>query len=144
MRPNTALKIALIFSTTLFNVISLSSCYKEYSVDRKNSSPFAQGTLKDSTGYCLHDSAIGTYYTGATPGADTNFIELQLHITHAGTYNISTDLQNGFRFADSGYVYGKGDTIIHLKPIGMPAATDATFFTLSFNGDVCYCYVHVQ
>ena len=144
MRPNTSLKIALFFFTILLNIISLSSCYKEYSVDRKNSSPFAQGTLKDSSGYCLHDSAIGTYYSGVKPDADTNFIELQLNISHAGTFHVSTDLQNGLSFADSGYVYHKGDTIIHLKPIGIPIATEATFFTLNFDGDVCYCYVHVQ
>jgi len=144
MRSSTVLKIALIFFTILFNIISLSSCYKEFSREHKNSSPFAQGTLKDSSGYCLHDSAIGTYYSNVKPGADTNYIELEMKISHSGTYNISTDEQNGLRFADSGYVYHKGDTIIHLKPIGIPVTTEATFLTLSFNGDVCYCYVHVQ
>jgi hypothetical protein len=144
MRLNNSLKFLLGFFATVFTTITFFSCYKEYSVDRKNSSPFAQGTLKDSSGECLHDSAIGTYYSNVKPGADTNYIELKLNITHAGTYNISTDEQNGLRFADSGYVYHKGDTVIHLKPIGIPLATEATFFTLSFNEDVCYCFVHVQ
>jgi hypothetical protein len=133
--------IRFVLVTTICLIFS---CVKEYSNQNGNSSPFAQGTLKDTSGDCLHDSAIGTFYADSIPNADTNFVELEMNITQPGTYNISTDMQNGLRFSDSGYVYNKGDTIIHLKPVGMPLTQQATFFAINFNNDVCYLYVHVQ
>jgi hypothetical protein len=131
----------LFISTVLF--ISF-SCDKEYSTDAYNISPFAQGTLKDSTGDCIHDSAIGNYYYGIMPNPDSNYVELKMHVVQAGNFRISTDAQNGLRFADSGYVFNTGDTLLHLKPIGVPLMQETTFFTVSFNNDVCYFYVHVQ
>ncbi|MEP6464988.1 MAG: hypothetical protein ABJB05_01730 [Parafilimonas sp.] len=120
------------------------ACTKESSNETGNTSPFAQGTLKDSSEDCLFDSAFGTFYASVTPNADTNFVALEMNITAPGTYNISTDIQNGLRFADSGYVSNKGDTTIHLTPTGTPVTQQATFFTVNFNGDVCYLFVHVQ
>jgi len=134
------LKTLFCFCLLIFFI----SCNKEYSEDYTNASPFAQGTLKDSLGDCLFDSAFGTFYSDSIPGIDTNYIAVEMNITQPGTYNIATDMQNGLRFSDSGYIYNTGDTIIHLKPTGIPLTQQATFFTINFNNDVCYLFVHVQ
>ncbi|MEP6683630.1 MAG: hypothetical protein ABJA35_10230 [Parafilimonas sp.] len=134
--------LRLLFPTFLLFIFF--SCTKDYSNEVGNSSPFAQGTLKDSLGDCLFDSAFGAFYSDSMPGLDTNYVAVKMNITQPGTYNIVTDLQNGLRFADSGYIYNKGDTIIHLKPTGTPLTQQATFFTINFNNDVCYLFVHVQ
>jgi hypothetical protein len=133
------LHFVLVVITCLFF-----SCTKDYSSEVDNSSPFAQGTLKDSSGGCLFDSAFGTFYSDSIPNIDTNYVAVEMNITQPGTYNIATDMQNGLRFADSGYIVNKGDTTIHLKPTGIPLKQQATFFTINFNNDVCYLFVHVQ
>src|SRR6516225_10773844 len=100
-------------------VLVLFSCQKEYSVDTY-SGVNAQGSLWDSTGACLPETVHGTFYDGITPGADTAYVEVQVNVSQAGTYSITSDLQNGFQFFDSGFFSNTGLNVIHLKPIGIP------------------------
>src|SRR5947207_2228860 len=81
----------------------LFSCQKEYSFEKEATVVGAKGSLKDSLGNCLPDSVHGTFYNGVTPGGDTAFVEIQVNVDSTGSYNISTDLQNGFMFKDSNY-----------------------------------------
>jgi hypothetical protein len=118
-------------------------CVKEYSYENMDN-PFAEGTLHDSAGNCLYNSVTGTFYSGLQLNTNTNYLEVELNITKPGSYYITTDLQNGFRFADSGYFHNAVDTIIRLLPIGIPVKATQTFFTIQFNNEACTVNVNVK
>lgn len=123
--------------------IIIFSCRKEYSYEG-GISAFAEGTLKDSSGSCLYNSAFGTFYKGIIPDTDVDFVELGLIVTKPGTYSISTDTHNGFYFADSGQLDDNGYIIIKLKPVGTPIDTGITSFNVRFGDDVCNFSVQVK
>lgn len=120
-----------------------SSCQKELSSE-VGLLDSAKGTLKDSTGNCMPVTVHGTYYDGITPGADTCYIDLRVNVTETGSYSISTDMQNGFKFVDSGFFNAIGINIIKLKPIGTPIIPVATIFSVSFDSSTCSFAVTVQ
>jgi hypothetical protein len=113
----------------------LFSCKKEYS----NETPYqkATGSLYDSTGNCIYDRVAGTFYAGITPDPDTNYIEIKVNVTSIGAYTISTDLQNGLQFANTGVFTKTGINTILLKPVGKPIHDSITTFTASFDSSFC-------
>src|SRR5690348_1957255 len=135
-------KYSVLF-VVIFLLFNSLSCIKEYSYENGDN-PFAEGTLHDSTGNCLYNSVTGIFYSGIQPNINTTYLEVEVNITKPGSYYITTDLQNGFRFADSGYFQNAVDTIIHLAPIGIPGTAMQTFFTIKFNSEACNVYVNVK
>lgn len=125
------------------SALILSSCQKEYS-NETGITQISAGTLKDSTGNCLPDSVAGTFYNGVIPGADTAYVEVQVDVTKTGAYTISTDFQNGFEFADSGFFTATGINTIKLKSIGTPILPNNTLFTVSFDSSFCSFAVNVH
>ena len=102
-------------------VSSVISCQKEFSIDDLDVlDQKASGTLTDSSGNCFSDSVHGNFFNGVVPTSDSDFVDLQVNVDTPGLYNIKTDLQNGFMFADSGYFTTVGVNKIALKPIGTP------------------------
>jgi hypothetical protein len=124
-------------------VLVLFSCQKEYSVDTY-SGVNAQGSLWDSTGNCLPETVHGTFYDGITPGPDTAYVEVQVNVTQTGTYSITSDLQNGFQFFDSGFFSNTGLNVIRLKPLGTPIIPVSSTFTINFDSSSCSFVVNVQ
>src|ERR1700750_1002922 len=112
------------------------SCQKELS--NETATTFAaSGSLWDSSGVCLPDSVHGTFYGGVTPGSDTAYVEIQVNVTQAGSYNITSDQQDGFIFADSGFFSNTGINIIHLKPVGTPIIPTTATFNINFDSSFC-------
>ena len=140
MKKNFSLLIAICCIVTLFF-----SCQKDFSIENGNTQ-VAAGSLWDSSGNCLPDTVIGTFYNGVTPGSDTAYVEIQVNVTQTGSYNITTTppLENGFEFADSGFFSNTGINIIRLKPIGTPILNTSTTFTVSFDSSICSFTVNVQ
>ena len=104
----------------------------------------ATGTLKDEEGTCLTDIVSGTYYNGITPGYDTAYVTVNVNVFTTGEYIISTDMQNGFRFIDSGVFNSTGMHTVTLKPEGKPALNNLTNFTITFDTSSCYLSVDVK
>jgi len=100
--------------------------------------------LQDTSGNCLHDSVVGTFYNGVIAGSDTAYVELAVQVDTVGTYSISTDVQNGFSFADAGTFTSTGINIIKLKAVGTAAFPAITNFTVTFDSSVCYFSVNVK
>ena len=123
--------------------ILFNACQKEYSVENGKVTFNAVGSLKDSSGNCMPAAVFGTFYNGVTPGSDTAYVELKVNVDSIGSYTITTDLQNGFMFADSGYFSTTGTNTIKLKPIGTPILQKPTFFTVSFDTSICSFTVNV-
>jgi len=116
----------------LFIFLLLSGCQRTISWDFS-----AKGTLKDEAGICFPSTISGTFYNGTTPGNDTAFIEVKVNVTSPGTYIISTDVQNGLRFFDSGSFNSTGIYLVKLKPFGKPISPDPTNFTVRFDTSAC-------
>lgn len=134
--------ISLLFTICCCALIFV-SCQKEFS-NETNTAQIAAGSLSDSTGNCIFDSVAGTFYGGVTPSADTAFVEVSVNVTQVGTYSISTDLQNGFEFADSGVFTQTGINTIRLRPIGTPILPTSTAFIVSFDSSFCSFTVNVK
>lgn len=134
----------LVIIGLLCSIFFAYSCSKELSQENSISVFTAEGSLWDSSDNCLPDSVYGTYYTGVQPGSDTAYVEIQVNVSVAGNYSISTDLQNGLMFADSGFFATTGINTIQLKPIGTPVLIQPTVFTVSFDSSTCFFSVNVQ
>lgn len=102
------------------------------------------GSLKDSVGNCYPDSVVGIFYNGVVPGPDTAYVLIQVNVKSTGTYNISTDMQNGFSFADSGYFSATGINVIKLKPSGRPILPIITDFSVTYDTSVCMFSIAVK
>ncbi len=121
----------------------LFSCQKELSVETYSSLTGA-GSLWDSSGNCMPDSVHGTFYDGITPGSDTAYVEVQVNVTATGSYTISSDLQNGFQFFDSGFFSNTGINTIRLKPIGTPILPVSATFNISYDSSYCSFTINVH
>lgn len=139
MKRNALLIIALLCS-----VFCIYSCSKELSLENSISTISAEGSLWDSLNNCLPDSVHGTYYTGIQPRSDTAFVEIKVDVATPGNYKISTDLQNGFMFSDSGYFATTGVNTVLLKPVGTPINIQPTVFSFSFDSSTCFVTVNVK
>ncbi|HVX24961.1 MAG TPA: hypothetical protein VHB70_01370, partial [Parafilimonas sp.] len=60
-------KIFGLVLLTICSAIVFFSCQKDFSVETV-SMQSASGSLWDSTGNCLPDTVVGTFYNGVTPG----------------------------------------------------------------------------
>ena len=130
--------MARFFSYLFFAFFAciLFSCTKEYSYEL-NTTAVAQGTLWDTTGACFPDTVYGTFYNGIAPGSDTAYVSVQVNVTATGSYNITSDFQNGLQFADSGYLGTTGLTTVKLKPIGVAIIPITSTFNISFDSTSC-------
>ena len=126
-------------------VVLFFSCQKDFSVENGNTQ-FAAGSLWDSTGNCLPDTVIGTFYDGVTPGSDTAYVEIQVNVTQTGSYNISTrsNLKTVLSLLIQDFFQIQGLILSGLKPIGTPILNTPTTFTVSFDSSFCSFTVNVQ
>lgn len=122
--------IILFFAAVIGISLFFNSCSKEYSYESPVPPGNAVFSFKDSLGNCLPNYVHGTFYNGVTPGGDTAYVEVHVHVDSVGNYKITTagDLQNGFMFADSGFFGTTGDTLVKLRPVGTPVFPQATTF----------------
>lgn len=133
----TTINVAFVFACMMLFVPF--SCRKESSLERF----IAIGTLKDNTGDCMAMVVHGNFYNGIA-FTDSNYIEVKVNIQKTGSYSISTNMQNGFMFADSGVFRSTGLNIIKLKPKGIPLDHIQTIFVVSFDTSICSFSVNVH
>ncbi len=119
-------------------IITLSaffSCQKEYSLERGTQSV---GSLqKDPAGDCLPKTINGTFVSGQVLNPDADYIDIQVDVTTAGTYQISTNEVNGIKFSASGNFADTGLNTVRLKGSGTPAAEGPANFTVTYSGSSC-------
>lgn len=136
-------KLIPVSLTAFIVALLLFSCSKETSVENGSLIP-ATGTIqKDSQNNCLTPNIQGTYYTSQALG-DSNYVQLQVNVTKAGSYTIKTDTQNGFSFADSGHFSATGVQTIKLKGKGTPINAITTDFTVTFDSTSCSFSINVK
>lgn len=124
----------------LICLLAFYSCKKEYSYEL-SSNP-AQGSLQNDTdGSCLSKVVNGLFVAG-TATTSSNYIEVTVNVTTAGSYFISTDTLNGFYFRGTGN-FGVGSNTIKLTSSGTPLTATTNNFLISFDSSSCYVPVTV-
>lgn len=134
----------LIKALTLFLLAGLFvvSCQKEYS-EENGGGGSATGTLKaDGSGECLPSSVQGIFMAGTALTA-TNYIDVDVDFTAAGSYLISSNTVNGYSFSGVGIATTTGIQTIRLKATGTPTAAGANTFTVTFGTSQCNIVVDV-
>ncbi|HEY2722922.1 MAG TPA: hypothetical protein VGI82_14415, partial [Chitinophagaceae bacterium] len=121
--------------------IFLYSCKKEYSYEGGLSS---QGYLvKDSINNCSFISVAGNYKIGKKL-TDSNFLQVEVHVTRAGQYAIITDQVNGYSFSASGNFKDTGILFVKLPADGKPLKAGTDLFNIQYDSSVCQAQVAVQ
>jgi hypothetical protein len=132
------MKVVKNLIVVLAGIFLAISCQKEYSVDTGiMPGVSATGTLKDSLGNCQPVTINGTVRVDSIL-RDTNNVVIQVNVTAPGSYNISTDVQNGYSFSDSGYFSTIGLQTVRLKGTGRAITATASDFTVTFNNSSCF------
>lgn len=120
----------------LSGILMMLRCTREHSLENANGP--AQGVLQaDGTGDCLPKTVAGTYVTSTALDGNVNYIEVQLHVTKAGSYVISTDSLNGYSFKASGVFSDTGYVTIRMKGTGTPLLAETDNFTVTFGSSTC-------
>jgi hypothetical protein len=97
----------------------------------------AAGTLGGATGACTPSTVNGTYTSGVALVAASNTVQVQINVTTAGVYNISTNTVAGMQFSGTGTVALGAGQLITLTGTGTPTATGAKTFTVTFGASTC-------
>ena len=83
------------------------ACKKEYSYEKGIFNPSSGSLQSGTTGDCL-GSVVGGTYKADISLADSNYVDVKVDVTTAGSYTISTDTINGFYFSGGGFIYSYG------------------------------------
>lgn len=129
-----------LFIPTLILLLIFSGCQKEKSVEL--TAP-AAGSLKSSiTGDCNPITIKGVYKAGSAL-ADTNYVDIEVNVSKAGSYTISTDTVNGYSFKGTGNFTSAGTNQVRLKASGKPLLDGDDIFEVQFDTTSCSFSVSV-
>ena len=124
------LKPIFLVAITLF---FFGSCQKELTYENG----ISLGTLKKSnvSGQCLPATIVGIFKKDSVL-TNLNYVDVQVDVTIAGTFDINTDTVNGYSFHKTGNV-GSGTNTIRLYPSGKPLAVGTNTFTVTYGASTC-------
>lgn len=89
-------------------------------------------------------AVIGGLYVASTAMVSADTVVLQVDVTTAGAYNITTNTVNGFSFSGSGIFATTGTQTVTLTGVGTPTASGNTTFTVTFGSSSCTFSVTVK
>jgi hypothetical protein len=93
-------------------------------------------TLNGGPNECMNYVLAGDYITGVAMTA-ANTVVINVNVTTAGTYTISTALSNGITFAGAGTLANTGAQTITLTATGTPIAAGSTNFPIAVVTSAC-------
>jgi len=102
----------------------------------------AIGSLYSADGNCFVDAPHSTYFTGTA--SDSNYVLASVHVSSPGSYNITTDKQNGVIFSATGTFTDTGKTSVKLRANGVFTKPILTYFNLTFDTTLCQFWVPVE
>lgn len=100
-------------------------------------------TLQGSGSSCSNASVNGTYTLG-TLLSSSNTVSVQVNVTTAGTWTISTNTVSGFSFSGSGTFASVGIQTVNLSGTGTPGAPGSQTFTVTAGSSTCTFQVTVN
>lgn len=93
--------------------------------------PPAVFTYGGGSGTCSPISVNGSYNTGNALNSSANTVSVEVNVTTAGTYTISTNTVNGYSFSKSGVFTTTGTQTVDLAGSGTPANAGTDNFTIT-------------
>jgi len=136
------MKINRLFLCLLSTLIFIVACEKEKSFE-SGTAPSAGLLQSDVSGDCLPKTLAGVFEEGKALVADSNFIEVQVNVTQAGSYIIYTDTVNGFYFRATGTFSSTGTTTVKLNGTGTPVNEGISNFTVTYTTSQCVVPISV-
>lgn len=127
---------------TLEVLLFLTACQKEASFET-GSTPSAGSLQSDVAGDCLPKTVAGIYEEGTVLNPATNYIDVQVVVTKAGSYSIYTDTLNGTSFKATGTFTTAGANTVRLIGNGTPANDGIYNFTVTYTTSQCVVPVTV-
>jgi hypothetical protein len=124
---------------TLVTLVFLFSCQKEISLEAGKPS---SGALQDNGGDCLPKLIGGTFEANKTLN-DSNYLDVTVAVSLAGTYRIYSDTVNGYYFSGAGSFAVPGTNTIRLRGIGKPLTEGNDLFTIYYDSSFCSIQVPV-
>jgi hypothetical protein len=122
-----------ILFLTSFSLVFF-SCQKEPHVNlNPPPTPVAVFTFPGSPNACTVATPGGPYFAGTALSA-SNTVTVQVNVTTAGTYTISTATVNGYKFSASGTFTTTGTQTVSLVGTGTPITAETDSFTPSATG----------
>ncbi|MES1217851.1 MAG: hypothetical protein ABUT20_20260 [Bacteroidota bacterium] len=122
-------------------LLALISCQKEKSYELSKIP--AHGSLQsDLNQECLPKTVSGAYIGGKAV-TDSNYIDIEINVTSAGVYSITTDTLNGYSFSGKGNFTTTGVNTVKLAALGTPIAAGINNFLITFDSTFCYVPVTV-
>ena len=105
----------------------------------------ADGTCSGAPNACTPSTVFGTSSVGsAVTAAAGDSVQIQINVTTAGAYNITTNTVTGFSFAGSGIVaVGNNQTITLYGNGGIATTAGPQTFTVTFGTSSCTFVVNV-
>jgi hypothetical protein len=85
----------------------------------------------------------GIFEEGKVLVTDSNFINVQVNVTKAGSYTIYTDTINGFYFRATGTFSNAGTKTVKLNGTGTPVNDGISNFTVTYTTSQCVVPVNV-
>ncbi len=123
-------------------LIFIVACQKEKSFET-GSDPSAGLLQSDVAGDCLPKTVGGIFEEDKVLVADSNFIDVQVNVTKAGSYTIYTDTINGFYFRATGTFSNAGTKTVKLNGSGTPVNAGISNFTVTYTTSLCVVPVNV-
>ena len=116
----------------LLLTVFVMSCKKEYSYEKGVFNPSSGSLQSGTTGDCL-GSVVGGTYKADISLADSNYVDVKVDVTTAGSYTISTDTINGFYFSGAGSFTATGENTVRLQGNGKPQTVGTNIFTVTYD-----------
>lgn len=134
-------KQVLAFLTLACLTMFFVGCAKEKSFET-GFGPSVGSLQSETTGDCLPKNVAGIY-EATVALTTTNYIEVDVDITTAGSYTIRTDTVNGFSFKAQGYFTTTGIQTVKLAGTGTPTNSGISNFTVSYGTTTCVVAVSI-
>ena len=134
------MKRLYLFILLLFALFVGTSCQKDYSYEGGAIAPVSSAavyTFVGSPNACTAATQSGIYNMGVAT-TNSNIISIQVNVTTAGTYAITTSVINGVSFSGMGYLtVGNGQTITLIANGGTPAAPGTFIYPITNGTSNC-------
>lgn len=132
-----------VYFVVLLVIVLMMGCKKDPAAPAPTPNNNAVFTLAATSGGCTSFQVQGDYFTGVAL-TNANNVTLQVNVTTAGPYNISTTTLNGISFSASGTFANTGAQTVVLRGNGTPTAPGFNVFPVSASNSACSFSINIS
>jgi len=102
----------------------------------------ASFSFEGAPNVCMNDTVYGSYIKGITLDTSAK-VKISLNVTTPGTYSITTNTVNSYKYSSSGTFSSTGNQTILLSASGTPVNSGTDVFTVTTQNSSCSFSVNV-